>query len=133
MGTFREEIQEFVEAATLPVTDTNSLPDRIHRVVREGFDVVGKVLNVNNDPAALLEARTEISAAIQLIVGKLLADKPVYRRIATSLLPFVVDPIIDQMLKFTGTADEFADSYVVPALTRWEDSLHRARLAISGT
>ena len=132
MATFRQEIQELVDEITGDAHPEESLAARAHHIARELFDVVGKVVNLDDDPAAIAEAKAELSDAAALVAGKLLADRPLIRMVVMSGLPSAIDPAVDLIVQYTGTAEQFVDEHIVPRLTEWEATVHRIRVSLEG-
>jgi hypothetical protein len=56
----------------------------------------------------------------------------VARRIAASAIPWVVPPAIEAMAQFSGTAEEFVETNVVPRLDLWIDTLTDIRTDLKG-
>lgn len=130
MANFRQELDELVNAVTAEVAPGGSIADKGHRIAREAFDVIGKIVDIDDDDATRDEATAEIEAAAGLIVDRLLADNRLLRRAAKAALPFAMPGVVDSIAAYAGTAEEWIADNVAPALARWEETIHRARVAL---
>ncbi len=128
MASFRVETQEFIDA----FSDVGTVADRAHRIAREGFDLVGKVVNLENDLAAIEEAKDELADAATAIARKLLVGRPMIRMAVLAGIPSAIGPIVDAAARYTGTAEQFVDEHVAPRLAEWEKTIHRARIGLEG-
>lgn len=134
MPTFRQEIQEFIDEITGASHEGEPIEERIHHIVREGVDVVGKALASldKSNPVAVAELVSEIEAAAVVLADKLLAGRVVVLRIVKTAIPWVVAPAVDALAEFGGPVQDFVDQHVLPRLFRWEETIHRTRAALGG-
>ena len=129
MATFRQEVQEVVDAWQ---AEGLTFSEKTHRLLRESFDVIGMSINLADDPETQASARLELEQAATAIVDKILRDRPIARRIASASIPWIIDPVLDYVLGYTGTAEEFIDNEVLPRLAQWEITIHEARSDLAG-
>jgi hypothetical protein len=120
----RSEFQAIVDAAG----GDEPLNVRIHHVVRESFNVVGLLLEADDN---VDELSNEAVAAANALLVKLKLGL-VARRIAASAIPWVVPPAIEAMAQFSGTAEEFVETHVLPRLDMWIDTLLDIRADLKG-
>jgi hypothetical protein len=120
----RSEFQSIVDAAG----GDEPLNVRIHNTVRQSFNVVGLLLEADEN---VDELSNEAVAAANALLSKLNLGM-VARRIAASAIPWVVPPAIEAMAQFSGTAEEFVETNVVPRLDLWIDTLTDIRADLKG-
>lgn len=124
----RTELQEFVDEVTGKLHPGEPLNVHLHHCAREFFDVVGLAINAE---ANVDELANEAVAAASAVLAKLNLGV-VARRIASSALPWVIPPLVEQLAQFSGTAQEFVDAHVVPRLELWIDTLTGIRDDLKG-
>lgn len=127
--TIQQEIEEL--QASLIGFDHAAWQESLHKVIRESFDVVGRVVNLN-EGTNLDELSTGLEAVFSGIVDKALADNPFMRRGAKMAIPVLVPTLVEAASQYTGTADDFVDEHVLPVLARWEKTIHSMIVALSG-
>lgn len=127
MKSLAEEIDEF--RAALNAFDSGNLSGTVHPLIREAFDVVGRVVNAGEDLETLSQGMEQ---AVGAFIDKALENNPVIRRSAKSILPFAIPGLVKTASGYTGTAEEFIDEYVQPVLGRWEETIHSVRIALAG-
>ncbi len=132
MAAFRKEIQELVDELTGDAHPGESWPDRAHHIARELFDVVGKVVNLGDDPTSSAEIKLELEAASAEIVLKVFKGRPVLRMAAAAAVPYVAGLVIDAIENYTGTAEQFVDEHLLPHLAECESTIHRMRISLEG-
>jgi hypothetical protein len=113
------EISEFVAEVTGRMHPDESWNVQLHHAVREGFDIVGALLDAGND---VDELSNEAVAAAAAILAKANLG-PVAKRIANSALPWILPPLVEQLAAYAGTAQEFVDAHVIPRLDRLIETL----------
>jgi hypothetical protein len=113
------EISEFVTEVTGKMHPDEPWNVQLHHVVREGFDIVGVLLDAGND---VDELSNEAVAAASAILAKANLG-PVAKRIANSALPWILPPLVEQLAAYAGTAQEFVDTHVIPRLDRLIETL----------
>lgn len=131
MPALRSELTDLVAAAKAELADGESLADRAHAIAREAIDVIGAIVNIDGDPATIDQASGEIEAALGLVVDRLLADNPFIRRAVKTALPLAVPNLVDELANYAGSVDDWLEENVLPILARWEETIHRARVAIA--
>lgn len=131
MPALRAELDELVAAARADLADGESLADRAHQIAREALDVLGAIVNLDGDQASRDAAASELEAALSLVVERLLAENPFVKRAAKAALPFLVPNLVDELADYAGSVDEWLEENVLPILARWEETIHRARVAIA--
>lgn len=130
MKTITQEIAEFRDAIT--TYDPANLGASIRRLVDEGFDVVGKVVNLDDDPANLTELADAVTDALGDFIAKALADRPLVKRGAQMAIPLAVPAVVQEAAKYTGTAEQFWDEKVEPILREVEATIHGIRVDMMG-
>lgn len=128
--TVTQEINEFVDA--IRGYDATDIMASVVRCVREGIDVVGRITNINDDPANLTELADALSDAAQDFVAKALAGRPLLKGGAQAALPLVVPALVAEAAKRTVTVDAFIEAHVLPLLSQGESFCHDARVAFGG-
>ncbi len=124
----RTEIEEFIAEVTGKLHPDEPWNVHLHHIVREGFDVLGVCLNAD---ANVEELSNEAVAAAAAVLAKANLG-PVIRRVASSALPWVIPPLVEQMAAFSGTAQEFVDAHVIPRLDEWIVTLTDVRASLKG-
>ena len=122
--SLRAEFQAIVDAAT----GDEPLNVRIHKAVRESFNVVGLLLEADEN---VDELSNEAVAAANMLISTLNLGV-IARRIASSAIPWVVPPAIEALAKFSGTAEEFVETHVLPRLDIWLATLADVRADLKG-
>lgn len=128
--TITQEISEFRDA--IVAYDANHFGQSIRRIVDEGFDVVGKVVNLGGSPADLNELGDAISDAAQEFIDKALVGKPFARNGAKLGVSMVAPALVQEAAKYTGTAEQFWDERIEPVLREVEETIHGIRLDMAG-
>lgn len=128
--TVQQEINEFRDA--IVAYDPTHLGQSLRRMVDEGFDVVGKIINLDDDPANLSELADSISDAAQEFVDKALKGKPFARNGAKLGISMVAPSLVQEAAKYTGTVEQFWDEKVEPVLREVEETIHGIRLDMAG-
>lgn len=130
MKTVTQEINEFVDA--IRTYDETDIMGSLVRCVREGIDVVGRIVNINDDPANLTELADALADAAQDFVAKALAGRPLLKGGAQAALPLVVPALVAEAAKRTDDVDAFIEAHVLPLLAQAEQFCHDARVAFGG-
>lgn len=133
MITFRTEIQEAIDAITVPLPG-ESLLDRAERIVVETIDVGGKLVKTfdeTNREADLQDLKTELGAAGLVIAGKIAAQRPFLARGAKMFLPLAIDAGVDYLAQESGTIVDAAQRYVAPVFARLRRIGERGEAAFS--
>lgn len=125
--SLRQEIQEFVDELTRQLNPGEPWNVHAHTIVREGVDVIGELLAAGANVDEL--SNEAVAAAMQLLVKLNLGVIP--RRVATTAIPWIVPPIVEQLAGYSGTAQEFVDAQILPRLDEWIVTLTDVRTALA--
>lgn len=133
MPTFRAEIQEAIDAITLP-TVGESVLDRTERIIVELVDVGGKLVtsfDEENRDEDLRDLKEELETATIVIVNRALAGRPLILRGAKMALPTIVEMGVDYVADNSGTVVDFAQARIAPFFSRLRRIGERGEVAFS--
>jgi hypothetical protein len=127
MPNIEQELQEFVDEVTGKYHPDEPWQAHVHHMVREGIDVVGHLLQANENVDELSDAATN---AATKIVQKL-DMRPMVKRMVLMAIPGVMPGIVEQLAAYAGTAQQFVDAEIIPRLDEWINTLVDVRQAIA--
>lgn len=128
--TITQEISEFRDA--IKTYDPANVSASLHRCVDEGFDVIGKIVNLDDSPEVIAELGDSVSDALSDFLDKALASRPFARNGAKLAVSFAVPSLINEAATYTGTAEAFWDEKIEPVLAEVESLIHGIRLDMAG-
>ena len=128
--TIAQEIEEF--RLSITEYDKTDFLASASRCAREGMDVLGKIVALENNPAAVDELATAIGSGMNQFIDKALADRPLMKRGAKMALPLIVPELIEQGAKYIGKTDEFIEAHILPFFVEGEKFCHAGRVAFGG-
>lgn len=128
--TVTQEITEFQVA--VQAYDKSDLMGSAVRITREGMDVIGKLAQIDDDPAVLNEFADAVTDVVSAFVGDALQGRPFMRNSAKAAIPFVVPALVQEAAKYVGKTDAFVDAHVLPFFSGMEQIGHDGRVAFGG-
>lgn len=128
--TVTQEITEFRDA--VQQYDKTDIMGSAVRITRETIDVIGKLNQIDNDPAVLNEFSDAVTDVVTKFVGDALQGRPFIRNSAKAAIPFVVPALVQEGSEYVGRADAFIDLKVVPFFASLEQIGHDGRVAFGG-
>jgi hypothetical protein len=133
MLSYREEIQEAIDAITTPREGESAL-DRAERITVEMIDVGGRVVrtfDAENRDKDLADLKEELELETFKVVGKVFASRPFIAASLKASLPVVVGMGVQYAADNSSGPLDFTQRYVAPFFSRLRRIGERGEAAFS--
>lgn len=132
----RKEIQDFVDEITGTTHPEEVVLVRLAHAGLELIDVVGgivRALDKANLETDLKVLQSELIAAAEAVIDKLLGRTPVRANTAKMVVSFLVPQAVTQLgVTYSGDVEAFRVGYLLPVFRKIEEVGHRGVVAFGG-